>query len=180
MDVYLDKIMTLDEAKEDVAQARAEGKKIVFANGCFDLLHGGHVSYLEDASRQGDYLIVGLNSDESMREIKGPTRPIIPGDERAQIIAVMEVVDAVVLFDEPTCANLLETLRPDVHAKGTDYTMETVPEREVNGRLGIKTYIAGAAKEESTKDIVRTIIERYGPKKEEPPVEAAEEESESK
>ena len=167
MDLYLDKILDLDEARETVEKARAEGKTIVFANGCFDLLHGGHVSYLEDAKKQGDFLIVGLNSDESMRGLKGPTRPIVPEDDRAQILAVMQVVDAVVLFNEPTCASLLETLRPDVHAKGTDYTLETVPEREVNERLGIRTYIAGAAKEESTKDIVRTILERYGPKTEE-------------
>lgn len=167
MDSYLDKIMTVEEAVEAIKEARGEGKSIVFANGCFDLLHGGHVSYLEDARQQGDFLIVGLNSDESMRSIKGPTRPIIAEKDRSEILAVVEVVDAVVLFDEPTCANLLETFRPDVHAKGTDYTMETVPEREVNERLGVRTYIAGAAKEESTKDIVRTIIERYGPKKEE-------------
>lgn len=168
MDLYLDKIMTLQQTKEAAEQARAEGKRVVLANGCFDLVHAGHVSYLQDAKAQGDFLIVGLNSDQSMREIKGPTRPIIGEDDRALVLAVMEVVDAVVLFDEPTCANLLETLRPDVHAKGTDYTAETVPEREVNERLGIKTYIAGAAKEDSTKDIVKTIIQRYGPKEEGP------------
>lgn len=163
MDLYLDKIMTLEEARQEAEKARSEGKRVVLANGCFDLLHGGHISYLEDAKSQGDFLIVGLNSDASMREIKGPTRPIIPEGERAEILAVIGYVDAVVLFDEPTCANLLETLRPDVHAKGTDYTEATVPERDINEKLGIRTYIAGAAKEESTKDIVRTILERYAP-----------------
>ncbi len=168
MDRYIDKIMSLSQTHETAEEMRAQGKRVVLANGCFDLVHAGHISYLQDAKAQGDYLIVGLNSDASMREIKGPTRPIINENDRALVLAAMEVVDAVVLFDEPTCANLLETLHPDVHSKGTDYTAETVPEREVNERLGIKTYIAGAAKEESTKDIVKTIIQRYGPKQEEP------------
>jgi rfaE bifunctional protein nucleotidyltransferase chain/domain len=160
---YLQKIMPLEETRAAVKEARAAGKRVVLANGCFDLIHGGHVSYLEDARARGDFLVVGLNSDSSMRDIKGPTRPIVPQDERAEILAVMEAVDVVVIFDEPDCVNLLETLLPDVHAKGTDYTKETVPERETNKRLGIETYIAGAPKEGATKDIVKTVLERFGP-----------------
>jgi len=162
MESCLDKVKTLEETRAAVQEAKAAGKRVVLANGCFDLLHGGHVSYLEDAKSRGDVLVVGLNSDRSMREIKGPTRPIVPEAERAELLAYIEAVDIVVLFDEPNCENLLEALRPDVHAKGTDYTADTVPEREVNRRLGIETYIAGNAKEGATKDIVKTVLERYG------------------
>ncbi|MCX7014853.1 MAG: adenylyltransferase/cytidyltransferase family protein [Candidatus Sumerlaeota bacterium] len=164
MQAPLGKIKSLPDAKRAVEEAKAAGKRVVLANGCFDLLHGGHVSYLEDSKAQGDFLVVGLNSDRSMHGLKGPSRPIVPEDERAEMLARMEAVDAVVLFDEPTCQNLLETLRPHVHAKGTDYTRETVPEREISRRLGIETYIAGDPKEGATKDIVKTVVERYGKK----------------
>ncbi|OPZ19954.1 MAG: Bifunctional protein HldE [candidate division BRC1 bacterium ADurb.BinA364] len=155
------KILTLEEARALCERAKADGKRVILANGCFDLLHGGHISYLEDARQQGDLMIVGLNSDASMCEIKGPSRPIMPQNERAELLAAMESVDAVVVFDEATCERLLEELRPSVHAKGTDYTAETVPEREISRRLGIETYIAGDPKEGSTKDIVRVVLERY-------------------
>jgi len=158
---YQKKIMTLDETKQAVETERAAGRRVVMANGCFDLLHGGHVSYLDDSKAQGDFLVVGLNSDVSVRGLKGEGRPVIPEGERAELLAAMTPVDAVVLFDEPNCENLLETLRPDVHSKGTDYTIDTVPEKEANERLGIETYIAGAPKQNASKDIVKTILERF-------------------
>ncbi len=161
MNDYQKKIMTLDETKQAVETERAAGRRVVMANGCFDLLHGGHVSYLDDSKAQGDFLVVGLNSDVSVRGLKGEGRPVIPEGERAELLAAMTPVDAVVLFDEPNCENLLETLRPDVHSKGTDYTIDTVPEKEANERLGIETYIAGAPKQNASKDIVKTILERF-------------------
>lgn len=151
------KILSRERLLEFAEAARSRGLSVVLANGCFDLLHGGHLSYLEAAAGEGDILIVGVNSDRSEREIKGPDRPIIPEDERAELIAGMGMVDAVVLFDEPTCERLLRELRPDVHAKGTDYTAETVPEREIAKELGIRVAIAGAPKENASKDIIATI-----------------------
>ncbi len=151
------KIFTWDRMLEFAGASRDYGKTLVLANGCFDLIHGGHVSYLEAAAAEGDVLIVGINSDASERQIKGPERPIIPQDERAELIAGMGMVDAVVIFDEPTCERLLRELHPDVHAKGTDYTADTVPEREIAKELGIRVAIAGAPKENASKDIISTI-----------------------
>lgn len=151
------KIMSLDQAKQFAEQCRSEGKTLVMANGCFDLLHGGHVSYLEGARAEGDALIVGINSDASERALKGEGRPVIPQGERAELIAGMGAVDAVVIFDETDCGKLLRELRPDVHAKGTDYTTETVPEREIAIGLGIRIAITGAAKENNSKDIIASV-----------------------
>lgn len=151
------KILSWERLLEFAEAARSRGMTVVLANGCFDLLHGGHISYLEAAAAEGDLLFVGVNSDASEREIKGPDRPIIPQDERAELIAGMQMVDSVVIFDEPTCERLLRELRPDVHAKGTDYTTDTVPEREVAKELGIRVAIAGAPKENASKDIIATI-----------------------
>jgi rfaE bifunctional protein nucleotidyltransferase chain/domain len=158
---YSNKVRTRDELKSIIAQEKDAGKTVVFANGCFDLLHGGHISYLESSRSVGDLLVVGLNSDSSMRTLKGPGRPIYNEQWRAELLAAMESVDYIVIFDEPTCDGLLETLRPSIHAKGTDYTEETVPERETAVRCGIKTYIAGAPKENSTKDIIKVILAKH-------------------
>lgn len=151
------KILVWDRLLQFAEAARDRGMTVVLANGCFDLLHGGHISYLEAAADEGDLLVVGVNSDASERQIKGPDRPIIPQDERAELIAGMQMVDAVVIFDEPTCERLLRELRPDVHAKGTDYTADTVPERDIAKELGIRVAIAGAPKENASKDIISTI-----------------------
>ena len=153
-----EKILDLAEARAFAEKSRSRGRRLVFANGCFDLLHGGHVSYLEGAREKGDVLLVGINSDASEREIKGPSRPIVGEGERAELVAGMQAVDAVVLFDEPNCERLLRELRPDVHAKGTDYTEATVPEREVALELGIEIVIAGAPKENASNDIVATVL----------------------
>lgn len=151
------KIKTLDELIPIVERAKAEGRRVIFANGCFDVLHGGHISYLEDAAAQGDILIVALNSDRSTRGLKGPDRPFYPQEQRLEILAAMEMVDYLVAFDEPTVSPLLEKLRPHVHAKGTDYTRETVPERDTALALGIEIYIAGAPKENASRQIISKI-----------------------
>lgn len=153
------KMLSLDQARAFADRIRRDGKRLVLANGCFDLLHGGHVSYLESARMMGDALIVGVNSDASERQLKGVGRPIITESDRAELVAAMEAVDAVVIFDEPTCERLLRELRPDVHAKGTDYTAETVPEREIARELGIKVAIAGAPKENASKSIIASVLE---------------------
>jgi len=160
--VKLRKVLTLEEAKALREQLRREGKVVVFANGIFDVLHGGHVSYLAEARAMGDALFVGVNTDASERALKGLGRPIYPEQERLEILDAIRYVDALVLFDEHTCENLLRELRPDIHVKGTDYTVETVPEREVARELGIETRIAGPPKENASRGVIATIIERYG------------------
>lgn len=161
-EVKLRKVLSLEEAARVREKCRAEGRKVVFANGCFDVLHGGHVSYLQDSRAYGDVLFVGVNSDRSERELKGPSRPIYKEQERLEILDAIRFVDYLVLFDEPTCENLLRTLRPDVHAKGTDYTADTVPEKEVARELGIEVYIAGPPKENASRGVIATVAERYG------------------
>lgn len=160
--VPADKVVTLDEARAYVANCRAEGRSVVFANGCFDILHGGHVSYLNEARAQGDTLIVGINSDASERALKGPDRPVMGQAERAELVAAMEAVDRVVIFEELTAEVTLRALRPDVHAKGTDYTAETVPERAITDELGIRVAITGAPKVNASKTIMKTIREKTG------------------
>lgn len=165
MTIQLRKLKTLEEAVAVRENLRAQNKRIVFANGCFDVLHGGHVSYLQDARAHGDALFVGVNSDASERGLKGPTRPIYTQDERLEILDAIRFVDYLILFDEPTCDHLLRALRPDVHAKGTDYTADTVPEREVARELGIEVYIAGPPKENASRGVIATVLERYAPSK---------------
>lgn len=157
-----DKIITIAEAAEFCRAARAGGRRVVFANGCFDILHGGHISYLDGARAEGDVLIVAVNSDASERENKGPGRPVMRDRERAELIAGMEGVDRVVIFEEKTVERCLREIRPDVHAKGTDYTPETVPEREVTQELGIRVAITGAAKSNASKQIMQAIRESHG------------------
>ena len=145
---------------EGAERARAEGKTIVFANGAFDLLHVGHVRYLEAARREGGWLAVGVNTDESVRRAKGAGRPILPEAERAEIVAALAAVDAVVLFEEDSPAALIAALRPEVHAKGTDYTAATVPEREVVAAYGGRTVIVGDPKDHATTDVIDAIRNR--------------------
>lgn len=141
-----------------VAIARRGGARIVFANGCFDLLHVGHVRYLEGARALGDLLVVGINSDEQVRALKGEPRPLVPERERAEIIASMRAVDFVTIFSEPTVEALLRALRPDIHAKGTDYTEETVPERDVIRSMGGRVAIVGDPKDHSSSNLVKKMI----------------------
>lgn len=140
-----------------VAIARRGGARIVLANGCFDLLHVGHVRYLEASRALGDLLVVGINSDEQVRKLKGDGRPLVSARERAEIVAALRAVDLVTIFDEPTVENLLLALRPDVHAKGTDYTEETVPERDIVRSYGGRVCIVGDPKNHSTSEIIETL-----------------------
>jgi rfaE bifunctional protein nucleotidyltransferase chain/domain len=149
-----EKIVSREEACRRAAAARAAGRAVVLANGVFDLLHAGHVRYLAAARAEGGWLVVAVNSDSSARKLKGPGRPVLPEQARAELVAALAAVDCVVLFDEPDVAPLLEALRPDVHAKGTDYTAETVPECERARALGIRTAIVGDAKRHSTRDLL--------------------------
>ena len=126
----------------------------MLSNGCFDLLHVGHVRYLEGARREGDVLVVAVNSDASVRPLKGAGRPILPADARVQLVAAVDAVNYVIVFEEPDVTGLLAALRPDVHAKGTDYTVETVPERETAKRLGVRIAIVGDPKQHSTRDLL--------------------------
>lgn len=133
---------------------RRASRKIVFANGVFDLLHVGHVRYLEAARGEGDVLVVGINSDSSTRKLKGPGRPILTERARATLVAALKSVNYVVIFDELDVNSLLKELQPDVHAKGTDYTPETVPERELAALLGIRVAIVGDPKQHSTRELL--------------------------
>ena len=138
-------------------QLREEGSHIAFANGCFDLLHVGHVRYLQAAREQGDVLVVGVNSDRAVTALKGEGRPLLPAEARAELIAALESVDYVVVFDDVTAESLLRDLRPHVHCKGTDYTEETVPERAVVAAYGGRTAIVGDPKSHDTREILARI-----------------------
>jgi len=151
------KIVASSELRQLVTELKAAGKRVVFANGCFDTLHVGHVRYLQGAKEQGDLLIVGVNGDESVRRLKGAGRPILDERARAQLVGALRCVDHVVLFREANVERLLEELLPDVHAKGTDYTAASVPERAVADRLGIAVAIVGDPKDHSTREFLKSI-----------------------
>jgi rfaE bifunctional protein nucleotidyltransferase chain/domain len=148
------------ELIEIVEKAKRHGQRIVFANGCFDVLHVGHIRYLEAAKALGDLLIVGINSDEQTSRLKGNGRPILPADQRAEIIASLEAVDFVTIFDEPTVEQLLLALKPDIHAKGTDYTEDSVPERDVVRSFGGRVAIVGDPKEHSSSQMIKNLVNK--------------------
>src|SRR4029453_16091499 len=156
-------VLDVEEAGRLASSWRAQGKRLVLANGCFDLLHGGRVPSLHAARALGDALVVGLNSDASVRRLKGAGRPVMPAAERAELVAAVSGVDAVVIFEEDSADALIARLRPDVHAKGTDYTEQSVPERSTVEAVGAKVAIAGDPKTHSTKDLIATILDRFGP-----------------
>jgi rfaE bifunctional protein nucleotidyltransferase chain/domain len=157
MRVAASKIVTRDLLREKLSEHKRRGHRIVFANGCFDTLHVGHIRYLEGARLEGDILVVGVNADSSVCNLKGPGRPLLDENARAQLVASLKSVDYVVPFAEPNVEALLEELRPDVHAKGTDYTPDTVPERAVAARLGIRVAIVGDRKDHSTGALLESI-----------------------
>jgi len=157
--------VSIERAESLVRRAREQGKRVVLANGHFDLLHVGHARYLEGARAEGNFLVVGVNGDASTARRKGVGRPILAARERAEIVAALEGVDLVVVFESDDVRDLLERLRPDVHCKGTDYTRESVPEREVSRRLGVDTRIVGDPKDHSTRDLIASVLERFGKKK---------------
>lgn len=150
------KILSRDALKRRVAEWRGKGESVTLANGCFDLLHVGHVRYLRAAKALGGRLIVAVNSDESVRALKGDGRPLMPADERAEILSALEDVDAVIIFSERDVRALIRELRPDIQAKGTDYTRDSVPERDVVAECGGRVEIVGDAKDHSASDIIRT------------------------
>jgi D-glycero-beta-D-manno-heptose 1-phosphate adenylyltransferase len=155
-------VMTRDALASWVAGQRQAGRTIAFANGVFDMLHVGHVRYLEGARQEADVLVVAVNDDATVRMLKGPDRPVLPAADRAELVAALRCADAVVIFPEPTVTPLLELLRPDVHCKGTDYTVESVPERETVRAYGGRTAIVGDPKDHSTRDLLRAIREGKG------------------
>ena len=150
-------VVTEDELDALVAADRAAGRSIAFANGCFDVLHVGHVRYLEGARAEADVLVVGVNGDSSVRRLKGEGRPVMPAEDRAVVVAALRAVDHVVVFEEDDVARLLLTLRPDVHCKGTDYTAETVPEKDVVRSYGGRVAIVGDPKDHDTRKLLARI-----------------------
>src|SRR5208282_2796872 len=154
-----EKILDRERLKQCVAAWRQAGETITLANGCFDLLHVGHVRYLHAARNLGGRLIVAINSDESVRALKGEGRPLMPAEERAEILSALTDVDAVVIFPEPDVRTLIREVRPDVHAKGTDYTANTVPERDAVAECGGRVEIVGDPKDHSATEIIRSRIE---------------------
>ncbi|HEX3177309.1 MAG TPA: adenylyltransferase/cytidyltransferase family protein [Methylomirabilota bacterium] len=155
--------MTVADASRLAERLRAEGKRIVLANGCFDLLHVGHVRYLEAARRLGDVLFVGINSDAAVARLKGRGRPLMPAVEREELLAALRAVDHVVVFDDDTADALVAAVRPHIHAKGTDYTTESVPERETVRRHGGRVAIVGDPKDHATRDVIDEIARRFTP-----------------
>ena len=151
------KILSREELVERAAGERAAGRTLAFANGCFDILHVGHVRYLESAAREADVLIVAINDDQSVRALKGEGRPILSASDRAELVAALRCVNYVVIFPEPTVGPLLTALHPDVHCKGTDYTVESVPERDIVVGYGGRTAIVGDPKDHSTRDLLTRI-----------------------
>jgi rfaE bifunctional protein nucleotidyltransferase chain/domain len=154
------KILNREELKHRVAAWRQAGESITLANGCFDLLHVGHVRYLHAAKQLGGRLIVAINSDNSVRSLKGEGRPLMPAEERAEILSALADVDAVVIFPEPDVRALIREVRPDVHAKGTDYTAETVPERDAVAECGGRVEIVGDPKDHSATEIIKSRMGR--------------------
>ena len=154
------KIIPREQVSTLGERLRREGNRIAFANGCFELLHVGHVRYLQSARAEGDVLVVGVNSDRAVSGLKGPGRPLLPAEARVEVMAALECVDYVVIFDDMTAESVLRDLRPQVHCKGTDYTAESVPERAVMEELGGTVRIVGDAKDHSTRDILAEIRKR--------------------
>ena len=160
----LDKVRRLAEVVEQRERWRAEGKTVALANGVFDLLHVGHVRYLEGAKELADCLVVAVNSDASTRAYKGPGRPHIPEGERAEMVAALACTDRVLVFDEPNVKNIIRALKPDVHVKGTDYTPDTIPEGDEVRAYGGRVAVAGDPKNHSTTELAQRLQAERGPK----------------
>lgn len=154
------KLKTLTELAGIVAREKRRGSRVVLANGCFDLLHVGHIRYLKESAAAGDVLVVALNSDASVRALKGAGRPLLPQAERAEILSALSSVDFVTIFRELNVENILRVLKPDLHAKGSDYTLDTVPERETVKACGGRNVITGGPKVRSTRDVIERISSR--------------------
>ena len=154
-------VLDHDALAEKIRCLKTKGKKIVLTNGCFDLLHVGHVRYLRGAKALGDVLVLALNSDNSIKRLKGKARPLLPLEDRLGILSAFEMVDFVTAFGDDTVSPLLLKLQPDIHAKGTDYTPDTVPEKDTVASYGGKTAVVGDPKDHATKDLVKEILRKY-------------------
>ncbi len=150
-------IYSLEDLAAETRRHRSSGEKIILANGCFDLFHVGHLRYLTGAKELGGILVVALNSDRQTRYLKGEGRPYVPEDERAEIVSGLRCVDLVTIFDDPTVENIIRTIRPDFHAKGTDYTAGTVPEREIVAEYGGQVMIVGDPKDHSSTEMIELL-----------------------
>lgn len=150
-------ILSRSEIAARAATERRNGSKIILANGCFDIIHAGHVRYLAGAKQLGGFVVVGINSDSQVRSLKGNGRPFVSERERAEIVAALRFVDAVTIFEEPTVDELIDAIRPDIHAKGTDYTVDTVPERERVLAYGGLVAIVGDPKDHSSTDLIKAV-----------------------
>ena len=150
-------ILNREELKRAVTEARSRGESIILTNGCFDLFHVGHTRYLQGAKALGGFVVTAINSDEQVRELKGNGRPFMPEHERAELVAALRSVDAVTVFDEPTVEQVIEAIRPDIHAKGTDYTADTVPEREIVKAYGGRVEIVGDPKDHSSTELLSAV-----------------------
>ena len=157
------KILSLEALQPLVKAMKQQGRKVVLANGCFDWLHVGHVRYLREARQLGDCLVVAVNGDASVRALKGPPRPLMPEQERAEILAALACVDFVLVFEELNVERVLRSLQPHVHCKGTDYSEQTVPEREVVLSYGGRIAIAGDPKDHSTRSLLQGLMQTHGP-----------------
>ena len=156
------RVVSVKELVEEIGRERAAGRTVALANGCFDVLHVGHVRYLQGAAAEADRLIVAINDDESVAELKGPGRPILPASDRAELVAALRGVDYVVTFGERTVERLLRLIKPDVHCKGTDYTIDSVPERSIVLEYGGRTAIVGDPKQHATRELIARIAGSRG------------------
>jgi rfaE bifunctional protein nucleotidyltransferase chain/domain len=156
-------ILNHDELAQKLEGLKNQGKTIVFTNGCFDLLHVGHVRYLRGAKALGDVLVLALNSDDSVRRLKGPERPLLPLEDRLGVLAAFEMIDFLTAFEDDTVTPLLLKLKPQIHAKGTDYTPETVPEKDTMAAIGGKVAVVGDPKDHASKNLIGEILRKYGP-----------------
>ncbi len=157
-------ILDHKELADKVSALKAQGKKIVFTNGCFDLLHVGHVRYLRGAKALGDIMVLALNTDDSIKRLKGPERPLLPLEYRMGILSAFEMVDLITAFEDDTVTPLLLMLKPDIHAKGTDYSPETVPEKDTVASYGGKVAVVGDPKDHASRNLIQEILKKYAKK----------------
>jgi rfaE bifunctional protein nucleotidyltransferase chain/domain len=155
-------ILNHDELAKKIEELKKQGKKVIFANGCFDLLHVGHVRYLRGAKALGDALVLAVNSDASVRRLKGPQRPLLPLEDRLGILGAFEMIDFVTAFEEDTVSPLLLKLKPNVQVKGTDYTPDTIPEKDTVASFGGEVAVVGDPKDHASKNLIQEILRKYG------------------
>lgn len=156
-------ILNHDELAKKIEELKKQGKKVIFANGCFDLLHVGHVRYLRGAKALGDVLVLAINSDASVRRLKGPERPLLPLEDRLGVLSAFEMIDFITAFEDDTVSPLLLKLKPNVQVKGTDYTPDTIPEKDTVASFGGEVAVVGDPKDHASKSLIQEILRKYGP-----------------